>query len=396
MENKKSKYIIATIIGIAVLVIIFCIRTAFFPKLSIGKEIVKILQPILENENQSMHLDVEADIYGKTLNITSDISLVKENEKTFLILEQEKHSFYITDNILFLENGNAYKIAEETQNQTIGYEKLFSLISSVYEEFAITKNEHQEETWYEVTVTGEQVNTLLQILMPMEENVSNVIENLQVKMVTKNERLHRFEFLGKANDTNGTLQVEVTISDFQSLQVNHSMIPDFIEKKAQNIDKESLFSLTEDFSRLLMALTKLAEAETLNGTLFLQADCELLQINKQMDLAELQSGIHDMQQAPNISMILETVEMLCMEENIACEEENGAYVYTLLLDKDSMQKITAKMIPEIVNYAVTFTEGSIQIRIENECIHSIKIGIDGALRFLITELPIEISAKLLF
>ena len=133
MENKKNKYIIATIIGIAVLVIIFCIRTAFFPKLSTGKEIVEILQPILENENQSMHLDVEADIYGKTLNITSDISLVKENEKTYLILEQGKHSFYITDNILFLENGNAYKIAEETQNQTIGYEKLFSLISSVYE-----------------------------------------------------------------------------------------------------------------------------------------------------------------------------------------------------------------------------------------------------------------------
>lgn len=396
MKNKKSKYIIAAIIGIVVIVIIFGIRTVFFPKLSMGKEIVKILQPILETENQSMHLDVEADIYGKTLNIASDISLVKENEKTYLILEQGKHSFYITDNILFLENGNAYKIAEETQNQTIGYEKLFSLISSVYEEFAITKNEHQEETWYEVTVMGEQVNTLLQIFMPTEENVSNVIENLQVRLVTKNETLHRLEFFGKANDNNGTLQVEVTISDFQSLQANHSMIPDFIEKKVENVDKESLLSLTEDFYRLLMAITKLAEAETLNGTLFLQADCEILQINKQMDLAELQSGISDIQHAPNISVLLETVEVLCMEGNIACEEENGTYVYTLILDKDSMQKITAKMIPEIVDYAVTFTEGSIQIRIENERIHSIKIGIDGTLRLLIMELPIEISAKLLF
>ena len=145
-----------------------------------------------------------------------------------------------------------------------------------------------------------------------------------------------------------------------------------------------------------MAMANFTKSEPLQGTVLLKAECEVLQVNKEMDLAQLQSGISNGQTSQDISVLLEMVEVLCMEGEIACKEENGNYVYELRLDEDSMQKMTEKIVPEVVNYAVTFKEGSMEIVIEEESVSSIDIEISGKLQLFITELPIKIGAEFSF
>lgn len=414
-ENKKKWYIVIGVVVaiVAAVILYFCI--AYLPKLQVGKEISDLLQPLLTEENQSMHLDISADLAGELVDFESDIYLVKEDETKYIVMEQYDFPIYVVDNVLYLENGHAFKIAEEMQTQSVEYKDLFLQIAAAYEVFDITCVKTDLETGYSVNVTGEQVQELLRIVMPASagagDGVSKLlssIENLNLQMSARNDKLDQIEMSGSADIDGKSVQVEIVISEFQVLDAGEYAIPDVVMETVKTVDKDALFNLTEDLYRLIVAFEQFSKQETPTGTVTLSANCGIIDFRQTYDLKELENladtgnagtagtignGSVDAEAVENLPAM---IGFLCMEGEISCTETDGVFVYQLALDQKMMGTIAEAVAPELVNYVLNLTKGIAEVTIEEEQVSTIKIQIDGSVRVLFTDVPMEVGAEFVF
>lgn len=397
-ENKKKWYIIIGVIVAIVAAVVIYVCATYLPRLQVGKEISDLLQPLLTEENQSMHMDVTTDLAGESMNLYSDIYLVKDEEIKYVVMEQYDFPIYIADNVLYLENGHAFKMTKEMQMQSVNYDDLFLQLAAAYEVFDITCVKTDLETGYAVNVTGEQVQELLRMVVPVsqesedgENEILSYIENLNVQLIAKGDKLDRIEMSGKA-DVNGTVvQVEVSLSDFRVLEAGDYVIPDLIKEAVQAVDKDTLFNLTEDLYRCIVAFQKLSNQEN-DGTVTLSANCGIINFNHIYDLKDLATKEIDSMDTEAVENLPAMIGFLCMEGEISCTEVNTGYEYKLVLDKESMQKIAETVVPELVNYVVTMTDGMVVVMLENDSITSIEISIEGSINVLFTEVPAKVGA----
>lgn len=397
-ENKKKWYIIIGVIVAIVAAVVIYVCATYLPRLQVGKEISDLLQPLLTEENQSMHMDVTTDLAGESMNLYSDIYLVKDEEIKYVVMEQYDFPIYIAENVLYLENGHAFKMTEEMQMQSVNYDDLFLQLAAAYEVFDITCVKTDLETGYAVNVTGEQVQELLRMVVPVsqesedgENEILSYIENLNVQLIAKGDKLDRIEMSGKA-DVNGTVvQVEVSLSDFRVLEAGDYVIPDLIKEAVQAVDKDTLFNLTEDLYRCIVAFQKLSNQEN-DGTVTLSANCGIINFNHIYDLKDLATKEIDSMDTEAVENLPAMIGFLCIEGEISCTEVNTGYEYKLVLDKESMQKIAETVVPELVNYVVTMTDGMVVVMLENDSITSIEISIEGSINVLFTEVPAKVGA----
>ena len=371
MRNKK---VLNVIIGIIVILLIggaIYLETTVYPKLKLGKEISDLLRPILLEENQSMHLDVTADVAGESFVLDSDIYVVKEEELQYLILEQMDFPIYIVDSLLLFENGNAFKLSEEAEETKHTYDELFVQIAGAYEAFDITCVKTDLESLYSI----------------------NIAEGQEVKLVAQNGILDRIEIAGKVEQDGKSVQVDVVISEFQTLEAGAYEIPEAVQYTIRNTDRDTLFSLTEDLYRLLVAFERFQKEETKDGVVTLHANCGIINFTNTFDLDSFQENETTSVNTTEIENLPEMMALLCMEAEIRCMESQEEYDYTFSLDEEAMQKIAGMVVPEMVNYVMQFTEGVAEVIVVNNQITDIEISIEGNVNMLITKVPMEISVK---
>ena len=395
--DKKKKIGIVCAIGSMVLVgVIIYLIAVWYPKLQTGSEIEHALKPFLEAENKTLSLDIEADFNNEQITLQTAVFMVKEEAVDYIVFEQQDFPIYIAENLLLLENGKAFLISEDMQSKVMQSENLFLQVVAAYEMFEITRTENEEEIWYEIQVTGEQVTTLLNALMPLEDEPLSGIQDLHVKLVTVKDVLDRIEVEGSA-EVNGTaLAVEAVVSTFQILETGEYAIPEAVKESVQTVDRDALFNLTEDLYRLLLATSRITNFDDLSGNVKLHANLGVLEMNKQVELAQLRDGLSDMENASEVKALPGFVAFLCMEGDISCVEKDGSYVYTLSLNQDSMKTIASAIVPEIINYVVELTVGTAEVIVTDGYITTTRMDIRGNLNLLISELPVEVGAEFIF
>ena len=393
MQKKKVINITVGIVVILLLGFLLYFGTKVYPKLKIGKEISDLLQPILTEENQTMHMDISADFAGEPFLLDTDIYRVKEEEQQYLVLEQMDFPVYIVDDLLLLENGNAFQLAKQTESQSPTYDNLFVQIAAAYEVFDITCVKTDYEANYSVYVTGEQVQELLAKVMPADAKQFNSIEKLQLVMVAQNGRLDRIEMTGKAEVNGKSVQVEVLFSEFRTLEAGVYEIPETVKQAVKTVDRDTLLNLTEDLYRLLVAFEQFQKKESRDGTVTLHANCGLINFTNTFNLEAFQKNETTSMNTEEIQNLPAMLAVLCTEGEIHCVDWQEGFEYTLSLDEESMQKITEMVIPEVVNYVMQLTDGVAKVMVVENSISSIEITIKGNVNILITKVPMEVGVK---
>jgi hypothetical protein len=85
-----------------------------------------------------------------------------------------------------------------------------------------------------------------------------------------------------------------------------------------------------------------------------------------------------------------------MEGDISCRAEGDAYVYSLVLDKEAMQRLAEMILPELGQYGGNLTEGNVGIILEDGRISSMNVSIAGEISLLITQIPITVEVSFFF
>ena len=289
MKNKKG-IVIGIVMVLLLLVVGIFMAINVFPTVKATIEITNALQPYLEAENQSMHFDVDAEVEDKSIEINADIYATKEENKKYLIIEQENMCFYVVDNLILLENGKAFLLSEDEDNgkkQMPNSMEILPLLAVAFEEFSIQRNEADLNVQYEIEITGEQVKKILEASIPSKEDIGASVEYLQVQLVTQSGELDEIRMTGKGSAKDSAILLDVVLSDFNVLEDGEYPIPQLIKDSVQNVDKDKLFCLTEDLYPLLKAVKPLTDINNLQGIMTWKVSCGLIQINNSMDLERL-------------------------------------------------------------------------------------------------------------
>lgn len=395
MKKSKKIWICA---GVILVVFTLGLFVWFFPKAKTGSEIAALLKPIITSENQSMDINLKFMIAGKETDIELKTYWLKEAEEKYLVMEQDEHPIYLVEDVLYLENGRAFLVQdadEEHQIKSIDAQ-MFVQLTALYEALDITTRKENDTDIYSVEVSGEDAQVLVGRIMPETYNELSEIDNLKVDLTAKDNELTSVSYSGGALVDGKEMALEVRIDNFKTLESGEYVIPEKIKSAIQNVNKEDLFSITEDLYRLMVAFADLASQETLQGKVTLSSNTGMINFKKTYDLAELGTSKNDLENADQIENLPEMIAFLCMEGDISCEEEVDGYCYTLKLNKNAMADIAEMIIPDGVNQLIKLSKGHVEIVINGSKIQSMEIGIAGNLQSLFSKIQSQVGAEFVF
>lgn len=389
MKNKKPLIILAAVM--LVLVVIVAVAAGkMLPKVNHGLRITQLLQPVLKSEHQGMEMEISARIGEKPLKLESQVYLTTEGNAKYLVLEQQGYPVFVSNNVLFLENGKAFALGDSMATQVDGYAQLLTQIGALYGLLDITAAESETQTTYTVTVTGEQMDALLAAVS--QDLPKGSIRQGTLVLTEQNEKLTTIECSGTGSVNGEQVVLHVTLSDFRTVQYP---IPDAVKKQAATVDPKELFSLTEDLYRLVVALAPLVEQEP-EGTVELAVNCGPLQLEIDMALSKLTEASTAQVDPQMLRALPEMLGWMCMEGDLRCRENGDGYLYELVLDREAMQELVHMMLPEIASYVDFLTEGKVQIQLRHGALDSMEVSISGAIPAVITQIPMSIRVGFLF
>ena len=395
-KSKKSVLIFSGVILLVLAVGILCFFLQAAPTVNHALRISELLQPVIDAKNQTINIAASADFDGRTLAMESDVYRVTEDGTSYLALEQDGNAVYVADNLLLLENGKAFRLGDTVQAQVRSYTELLPQIGALYEVLKITAEETDDRIVYSVTVAGEQVKILLEAASLWEALPAEGIRELQLQLTEKNGKLDRIVFCGSGEANAAAVQLYVTLSEFRILAAGDYPIPEAVKQSAATVNRSELFSLTEDLYRLVLALTPLADMDTISGTLELRADCGPLQLDTRMELSDLKENTNPQLDPETLQKLPEILGLMCMEGDIRCTSEGDAYLYTLTLDQASMKELIRMILPEIARYSGDLTSGMVSVWLKDGKIVTMKASVEGKVSMLFTQVPIGVCAVFSF
>lgn len=395
-KGKITALVLSGALFLAVMACAVCMCLRVAPAVNQTMRISKLLQPVIEAENQTMRIGIQAEVNSQTITLESDAYMLTEGNTKFLALEQKGIALYISDNILLLENGKAFKLGERMEMQTSSYEELLPLIGAMYDVLKIKAEEIDDCIVYEITVTGEQVTTLLAATSIVESLPVKGIEALHLKLTEKDGILDQISFSGNGELDGTSVSLNVELSGFRVLAAGDHPIPDVVKRTAATVDPDTLFSLSEDLYRLVLALAPFTDMESIDGTLELAVDCGLIQLETEMKLSDMKTASAAQINPEQLQALPEMLGWLCMEGDISCMAEGNAYVYSLELEKEAMQRLVNMILPELSKYGGNLTEGNAGIILEDGAVFSMNVSIAGEISILITQIPITVEASFFF
>lgn len=398
--KKKNKWILIFIIA---LVIILCMVgliaywfTKYYPKYQTGKDISALLQPVLTAENQSMHVELTAEISGENLEMDADVCIVSNGNTKYIVIKKDDYVFYVVDGVLYLESGKAYKLMEEMKDITAEDVGFFAQIAAIYELVEVKETQEGIDHIYSVTTTEKKAQELLASVAPEETKKLESIEEIALKLIEHEEKLECMEMTGDVVFDKKDISFTIAMSNFKVLGEDAYVIPAEVKNAVAMTDKDSLFSLTKDLYRLLLAVHDLSAKEKIEGTVELSANCGLINFNKKCNLADLEAGISNLTNTEEIEKMPQTIAALCLEGDVSCEKVDSTYLYEVELEEEEILKVSQTIVPDIVNEVASLSNGKAILTIEGGRITTMEIIIEGRLTVLLVEIDAKIGAKFVF
>lgn len=394
MKNKKP------ILAVLCILLIFAVLGAVgiglraVPTANYALRIAELLKPMLAAENQRMRIDISISFDGREMKLERDIFWVTEDGISYLATEQDGAAVYMAGNVLFLENGKAFRLGDKLQAGS--QDSILSHIGTLYEVLNITAEETESETAYSVTVTGEQIHSLLEAVSPGNTLPAKGIETLNLCLTEEKGTLKKITCSGSGTADGTPVSLHVTLSGFRVLAPGDYPIPAAVKQSAATVDPEGLFSLTEDLYRLVLALAPLADSDPPDGTLTLAADCGPIQVDTEIQLSDLKAASGGHFDPETLRALPEMLSFVCMEGDIRCTQTGTSWVYTLKLDQQGMQELIRMMLPALSQYGCDPTEGCVTVTLEGDTVASMVLSIEGKISTMIMDIPLKLDAEFVF
>ena len=102
-------------------------------------------------------------------------------------------------------------------------------------------------------------------------------------------------------------------------------------------------------------------------------------------------GLQESQE--QLQALPEMLGLVCMEGDLRCTSQAGADVYTLELNRQTMQDLARMILPELAQYTDGLTRGEVTIVLEADAVSSMRCTLEGEIGAWIVKVPIAIAVE---
>ena len=417
--RKRKPWLTVLLVVLALLVGIGS-TAAFFllPDLVADMGAYEILKAHVEEENLSMELHAEAAVDGKDYPITADLDRITLDGKRITDISENGRNLYYSDGVVFLENGDAYKLGTAFPD----YSQLLELTMALYRQVEIDVVNDR----YTITAEKQNAKAILELLIPSAAQILSDADSLTVDLILKDGELDRIEFRGngKLNDSGKTAYSVNATLDILDAPRNVT-IPDAVRDAIVSGEYETMEALSDDLYRLANGWQDLNSRDPLAAKLTLSADCGPLVLNEDLELTRWHIDEQDIfcveengyalyftedaicdskgNAIPTASASnIDAAELLgfaydaCMNASADCIKTGNRYIYTLSLNEAGMETVAYAITPETEKLNISFDSGSIRVVITGETIESVQIQVSGSVQIVLSSADVEMVAKLEF
>ena len=408
-RRRKRRYLP---ILITVLVLLAA-AAVFFLKSDVKKDLeaYRLIEARMKQDPLSMDLTVDAS-YGK-LSVQADaaIARTKVDDTTLTCIDRGGAALYYANGVIYLANGRAYPVSDAYPD----YSSLLDTTAALCRSLTIEKSVDGKEKVYTLTAEDEDASALLRLLASDDIADAAAIDSLRVELIAESGELMELRFRSEGA---GDLRVEASVLFRDSASA--PVIPEEVRSAMRSSSASASGTLTEDTLRLLQALSALYGQDTLSADIALSADCGPIVLND-----TLQYDRHDYD-GQSISCIrkntlafyfsdgvicdesgskldsadlvdsAQLIDLSCellMNGTAACTEAGDGRSYTLTLDEDGMNALSAAITPGLRTQNVSFTSGCIEALVGADgTLRSVSISCSGALHLILTDAPAAVSA----
>ena len=389
--KKKLKGILLII---SIMFIVFGIGyLSVLPQIRISAELLEISADVFSAKNHSMKLDMTADIGDNHIELNPQIYVINDGKQSVVVLEENEHSFYLSDGVIYLENEKGYLLGETDT----GNVSLLEQIRKLYKATKVEKSTELDNVIYSIIASGDDAKGLFEVLVPFAEEQIASVGDTTVRIIVKDNILKSIEVEGYAklkNSAETEIVVSAVISDIQ-LDKEKYVLPDNIAKAIEETEKESLSVVGEDIYRLLLAWGQF-KAEEKEGNVRLNASCGPININTELDWSDIAKGLSNNENASNMKNIPNVICEICINGEFTIKKLGESHIYQLEMNDETMNRLAEMLVPELKNQAANFTKAVVKVEVVNNEIQMIDIELNGSMKVLFSEIDTSIETEIVF
>lgn len=422
MRKKKNivKWL-AWVLVVCILVLAIILAVVLLKgKLTGGIGAYQLLKEYVEQPEMFMELSVQTKLGDNQSEMEATVFTTDLEGHQVTGIRQYGVSVFYADGMIFLENGKAYRASEVSAD----YAELVNYLVFLYQDVDIETLKEEDAKTYRIIVKPESRAKLLSYLLPDAEEDTLEIANLQVDVVEKEETLDSIVLASKGKIEDGdkkSFDITVTLraTDAESVLTE---VPESVKEAILSEQPKVEEIMTEDVFRLYAGFKDLYDRNPLGMQIYLHADCGPLSVGEDITfITKEQDDLRVNCIQKNDFSVYFTEDKICNEKGysvttkraesiepamllglayelflhgtFSCTEVDGMYIYSLALEEDAMAEIAAAIAKESTDMAIRFENGSMQVRMQDNKIQSIRFACDGNVDILVTNVAVAFSAE---
>jgi len=348
-------------------------------------------------KDKEIECTVDADIKYGTFETQTDAKFWRtelEDGMMATMVEIGDMQLYFIDGAMYLENGRGFK-TEGKGNAD--YSEAINSLPDLLEGYTVNSRKTNEGREYYVVVTGDGARDYVEDLYPDYADKITEVEDIEIKLVTKNWKITKIKLEGSAVLENGNeAELDATIKIIDAKDRSEHEIPQAV-LDAMGDDIEEL-TISQDMIDLGYAVSRFYSKDPNAAQIALSTDVTFFELEydnigwfrckiedewiNYVSVANKNyyyngygscnadgSNLNEAEQKPvDIAKIVDSVYDIFLEKKFSATEENGATIYKVDLDKADVSQLIANYLTRFMDYSdkiqsaeamVTVVEGQV-------------------------------------
>ena len=369
----------------------------------------------LDSSELTAHVTVDAAIGETELQTQTVLQRKTENGQTISYVQLDGIPLYYANGAVILENGRAYRIVESLPD----YDAMLQQLTPLYKELKAT---HEDGAW-QITADGSTARQLLTAIVP--ELSGNLADTQQVTARVTLSGLHAEQI---ALSASGVLQTgdsfRVSLRLDQITGSADFMVPQAVSDAAASLS-DDLPVITQDWLTLLAAWKQWQQQDQFSADIALRADCGPVVLNQSLNLYAKQvsgkplyciskdglsiywsgdkavrqdgsAASSEEQQLVTSAQLLDLAYLACEEGSFVKSQQGSIVSYTMQLTGDTMNNLAAVVAPETSKLDLSFTEGTLTVRLDNGNISEVSFRCAGNVKVVVLDTSASLSGTIRF
>lgn len=409
--RKKKRWLLLLLVPAALAGAALWLR---FPETETAEAVglYDVMKTYLNQPEQRMVLTVDAQVPDRTLDFTAQVAATRVGEKSLRVITEKGRSLYYCDGLVFVENGDAFRISGAAPDYSGLLPELLELSWGVELE--------STDDGYTLTASGETAVKMARLLMPAVEELLPEEMQLLVEVKTGSNALTKITVSGAGNladseKTPFSLSAAMEVSAPSPVEipaaVKQSILSDHLQ--AQEIFSDELVQLIRGWTKLQEQDASAAQIqlkadlglvtvdETFRGQQWKAADTRIYAVeqsgttlyygNGKVCNSEGQEILASKEERMDVSTLPELLYKGFRNAQFKCRQEENATVYTVVLQPAGMKELTEALLPQAKKMEIAYQQGTIQLTMENGELREIQVSCTGSVQAAVRKQPISLT-----